>query len=145
MILAMVVCEGDVPQMLVSPPLDLPAVAVPLRRSERDGLHRSQGAQQASLVELQNPAVFVVLAVRQVNVRLHDHEAHGESYVVHGPVRPAIGLVDERLVHDWLRTHVSDREGRRTVRRSLVTETYQAIQINIRYKYGSTSSAILTC
>lgn len=141
----MAVCGRNIPNVLVRSPLDLPAVSVPLRGSERDRLHRSQGTQQAGLVELQNPAIFVVLPVGQVNIRLHDHEAHRESYVVHGPVRPAIGLVDERLVHDWLRTHVSDREGRRTVRRSLVTETYQAIKMNIRYKYGSTSSAILTC
>ena len=121
----MAVCGGNIPNVLVRSPLDLPAVSVPLRGSERDRLHRSQ---QAGLVELQNPAIFVVLPVGQVNIRLHDHEAHGESYVVHGPVRPAIGLVDERLVHDGLRTHVSDREWRRTVRRSLVTETYQAIK-----------------
>ena len=99
--------------MHVSSPLHLPAVLVPLRGSERDRLHRPQRTQQAGLVQLQNPAVSIVLPVREVNVWLHDHEAHGKGYVVHGSIRPAVRLVDERLVHDRLGAHVGDREGGR--------------------------------
>ena len=67
----------------------LPAVFVPLRRPQCDGLYWLQTIQQTGLVQLQNPAISVVLAVGQVDEWIHDDEAHGKGDVVHRTGCPA--------------------------------------------------------
>lgn len=105
--------DRAISNLLEGSPHHLAAVLVALRRPQHDGLHRLQAAQEPGLVQLQHPAVSVILAVGQVYEWVHDDEAHGEGDEVHRAVGPSEGLVQERLVHDGLRAHMGDLERRR--------------------------------
>lgn len=112
------VFDRAVSKLLERPALHLAAVLVELRRPQHDGLHRLQAVQQTGLVQLQHPAISVILAVGHVDVWIHDDEAHGEGDEVHCARYPSEkGLVDECLVHDGLWADMGDLEWRRAVSR----------------------------